>query len=141
MPGSTSAVIGGLAAGIVFVLTFSIYGITLQTSSASKETSIVTIPKGASLVGSQHNNFEPKVITVQIGQNNTVRWINKDAVLAGVKADDKSDPKFFESSYNYTFLAPNGIFEFTFTKPGRFDYHSEPHPWMHGTVIVLPRHG
>ena len=29
-------------------------------------------------------------------------------------------------------------YEFTFTEPGTFTYHGQPHPWQKGTIIILP---
>jgi FtsP/CotA-like multicopper oxidase with cupredoxin domain len=36
-------------------------------------------------------------------------------------------------------IKPGQSYRFTFTEPGTFAYHTEPHPWMKGTVIVLPK--
>lgn len=77
-----------------------------------------------------------------IGGNNTVRWVNEDVTSGSVVANDKSDPDFYNATNNEegglkTLLDPGMTFEFTFTKPGEFGYHSEPHPHKHGTVIVL----
>ena len=105
---------------------------------------IVIIPEGSSLPTSEHNNFEPAVIKVIIGINNTVRWVNQDSTFSSIRADeDASDPQFWrathldEISNVNLLLSPGDTFEFTFTKPGEYGYHSEPHPHKHGTVIVL----
>lgn len=99
------------------------------------------IPEGSSLESSQHNNFEPAEITVVIGVNNTVRWINSDSVPSTVISDDRTDPEFFEAIHAGPdadiFLLPGDVFEFTFTKPEIYGYHSEPHPSKQGTAIVL----
>jgi plastocyanin len=103
---------------------------------------IVIIPEGSSLADQGHN-FEPAVITVIIGVNNTVRWVNQDITFSTIKADNMSDQEFWnatnldESSNLDQLLSPGETFEYTFTKPGQFGYHSEPHPHLHGTVIVL----
>jgi plastocyanin len=114
--------------------------------------SIVTviIPEGAVLQSSLHNNFEPGTIKVVIGQNNTVRWVNHDVVMSSVVADYSSfGSAFYDATHNEdnaamftkNFLLPNKSFEFTFTKAGEYGYHSVPHPWMHGTVIVVNEEG
>ncbi|MEW6604185.1 MAG: plastocyanin/azurin family copper-binding protein [Thermoproteota archaeon] len=54
-----------------------------------------------------------------------------------VSADDKNDPEFWNITENRSLLKPGETFEFIFTKPGKYEYHSEPHPHKHGTVIVL----
>jgi len=33
---------------------------------------------------------------------------------------------------------PNHSWTFVFDRPGIYWYHSEPHPWMHAEIIVLP---
>jgi len=115
--------------------------ITSDVDIAESTQAIVLIPEGSSLESSQHNNFEPAEITVVIGVNNTVRWINADSVPSKVISDDRTDPEFFEATHAGPdadiFLLPGDVLEFTFTKPGSYGYHSEPHPWKHGTVIVL----
>ncbi|MGI0012910.1 MAG: cupredoxin domain-containing protein [Nitrososphaera sp.] len=100
----------------------------------------VTIPEGAAI----DRNFEPATIKVVIGTNNTVRWANADSFPSSIIADNYSDPDFFSSTHDAegnptdeSFLLPGESFEFTFRKAGVFGYHSEPHPWMQGTVIVL----
>lgn len=103
----------------------------------------VIIPERSSLRDSERNNFEPAIIKVVIGVNSTVRWSNQDITGHSIVADDKSDPDFYDATADdeggaKELLNPSETFEFTFTKAGEFGYHSEPHPWMRGTVIVLP---
>ena len=107
------------------------------------QTTIVIIPEGSSNPNSKHHNFEPATVTVVIGVNNTVRWINQDTVSSTVRADSGDDPDFLKATdekrnSERPFLMPGDAFEYTFTKVGEFGYHSEPHPWKKGTVIVLP---
>lgn len=105
----------------------------------------VEIPEGAALADTG-KNFEPATIRVVIGNNNTVRWYNNDYAQSSVIADNDSDPGFFNATHlggsngptAASSLYPGEIFEYTFNKVGTFGYHSEPHPWMQGTVIVLP---
>ena len=99
--------------------------------------SIVVIPEGSSS-GDGGLNFTPETITIMIGVNNTVVWINKDIVPGTVVASDNGDPDFFKATVEPDFLLPGDEFRHTFTRPGEFGYHSEPHPWMHGKIIVLP---
>jgi plastocyanin len=97
-----------------------------------------------------YGNFEPATIKLVNGINNTVRWINEQVVPVSIEADDEADPLFFnatsehgsfeinDNSGNNNFLMPGQFFEFTFTKPGKFGYHSVPGPDRHGMVVVLP---
>jgi plastocyanin len=147
---TTVSVAAGLVVGISFIVIFSLMFQIRGTSNPS-EVSIVTIPENA-----QSNGFEPKVIKVVIGVNNTVSWINHDSIPSSVYADNEDDPLFYEATrdqcvnndyYNNICVAipgkntlmPGGTFEFTFTKPGTFGYHSVPHPQMKGTVVVYPK--
>ena len=72
--------------------------------------------------------YSPSTITVVIGVNNTVTWINRDAVAHTV------------TSVNGTFssgnIAPGQIWTYTFTKPGTYEYFCTYHLWMGGEVIV-----
>jgi plastocyanin len=113
----------------------------------------VIIPKGASLYGSPHVNFEPETIKVVISLNNTVRWVNSDSVPSSVIANNAASNSDFHNATKIgcenddetnctvlpgkNFLNPGETFEYTFTKAGEYGYHSAPHPWMHGTVIVV----
>lgn len=115
------------------------------TDEPASLVSIVTIPKGARDIESG-KNFEPSVIRVVIGVNNTVRWINQDDWGHLIEADNADSTWFSEatrlaqdSSGNYVsknVLEPGESFELTFEEIGEFPYHSKP--WNRGIVIVLP---
>lgn len=125
---------------LIVIVVFGILFSLLYAANAvpdRQKVAIVIIPEGSSIPDSEHNNFEPAVITVVIGVNNTVRWINEDSTFHNFSADDRSDPDFWNTTYYRPLLAPGDRFEFTFTKPGEHGYHGEPHPHMRGTVIVL----
>lgn len=129
-------IIIGLVVGIAFVVSFSMLAATFQEQSSISESPVVVIPEGSSLQSSERNNFEPETITVVIGVNNTVTWVNEDTVPVGVSADNRSDPDFFNATQS-KFLMPDETFAFTFGEPGTFGYHAEPGPWRQGTVRVL----
>ena len=87
------------------------------------------------------------MITVKIGINNTVRWVNQDTIPHGIPRpdDENADPDFakavtIEESKNHNFVMPGGKdqFQFTFVHPGHIDYHMIPHPQMKGIVVVVP---
>ncbi len=111
------------------------------------QTSTVIIPDGASNPYRQLN-FEPKIVRVILGINNTVSWVNQDSVATNVVSDtnyvdpvsgpfDSRNPAYLSTTGN-GFLNPSKTFNFTFTQPGTFGYHGVPHPWMQGTVIAMP---
>jgi plastocyanin len=149
---ATAPVIAGLAVGIALVVVLAV-GIApalnmhySKTSSIGRTISEIVIPKGASSQ-SGGKNFEPSTITVIIGVNNTVRWTNNDDVSSSVVADNATEDPDFAADTQFAFgsvpanatnyLQPGQSFEFTFNRPGEFHYHSEPHPWLRGIVIVL----
>jgi plastocyanin len=107
--------------------------------------STIVITEGAALADSG-KGFLPPTITVVMGINNTARWVNQDDTAHFIEAD-YNDSQWFEATRlsrdfsSKNALEPGETFEFTFTKPGEFGYHSVPHPWKHGTVIVLPESG
>lgn len=148
---STAPVIAGLAVGIALVVILAV-GIApalnmhySKTSSMGRTISEIVIPKGASSPSGK--NFEPSTITVIIGINNTVRWTNNDDVSSSVVGDNPIVDPDFAADTQFAFgsvpanatnyLQPGQSFEFTFNRPGVIHYHSEPHPWLRGTVIVL----
>ena len=87
---------------------------------------VVIIPKGASL--NLHLGFEPPMITILIGVNNTVIWKNEDSDWHTAHSNI---PEF-----NSGLIEPGGNFTHTFLRAGTYPYHCDPHPWMTGIVIV-----
>lgn len=69
------------------------------------------------------NVFEPKTITVGVGD--TVTWRFEGGSAHNVNGDD------FESE-----LMKEGTFEHTFEDAGEYDYDCTVHPGMSGTVEV-----
>jgi len=102
---------------------------TLPTTAnnTSPATTHVTILSGAAYPNS--TGYSPSTITVVIGVNNTVEWVNNDTAPHTVTATDHS----FDSGN----LNPGDTWTYTFTKPGTYTYACTYHPWMKGTVIVL----
>lgn len=74
--------------------------------------------------------FQPQVVTVVIGVNNTVEWINQDVLVHDVI----SNGGFFASGD----LTPlTGTYQFTFTQAGTYPYYCSYHPSHTGVVVVL----
>ncbi len=97
-----------------------------QTPMQAQGKVVVHNPKGS---GTNPNlTFEPQVVKVKINVNNTVVWVNDDDVTHAVVARD--------GSFNFPVINPGQSVSFTFTRPGRYDYYCNLHPWMTGTVIV-----
>ena len=73
--------------------------------------------------------YTPADITVVIGVNNTVKWVNNDNMPHTVTAVDDS----FDSGN----LDAGESFVHTFNKTGTYAYLCVYHHWMHGSVTVL----
>lgn len=72
--------------------------------------------------------YSPDLVTVIVGTNSTVTWVNDDTAPHTVTSDDGS----FASGN----IAPGASFTYTFTASGTYKYHCVYHPWMTGTVVV-----
>lgn len=68
----------------------------------------------------------PGNITVMIGVNNTVMWMNLDTVTHTL-----TGTLFNES------LAPGETYTYTFTTQSVYVYSSPTYPWLEGTVTVV----
>ncbi|HKY74805.1 MAG TPA: plastocyanin/azurin family copper-binding protein, partial [Acidimicrobiia bacterium] len=76
-------------------------------------------------------HFDPAEVTVPAGS--TVVWVNKGKEEHTVTSDPGSREKF-DSGYKKR----GASFQWVFSRPGRFSYYCAPHPWMKGTVVVVP---
>jgi len=97
-----------------------------QGGAPSPETSYVKILLGSA--DSVSYSFSPVQVTVVIGVNNTVTWVNNDNAAHTVTASDGS----FDSGN----IGAGGIYTHTFTTPGAYRYFCAYHAWMVGTVVV-----
>ena len=99
-----------------------------QPGASSSKTAVVSMLAGAGTNTSIPHSYSPDPMTVVIGVNNTVSWVNNDSSPHTITAND--------GSFGSGNIAPGSAFTFTFTKPGTYQYHCLYHPWMVGTVIV-----
>lgn len=99
-----------------------------QQGASSAKTTTVDIVQGSGANASIAHSFSPDPVTVVIGVNNTVMWVNDDSAPHTVTANN--------GAFGSGNIAPTGTFTFTFTTPGTYAYHCIYHPWMVGTVIV-----
>jgi plastocyanin len=88
---------------------------------------VVVIPREAAHLPYVANYWPPR-ITLVIGINNTVRWVNMDHHMHTVTSDDR----LFHSGELNLYES----FTYTFEKAGIYSYTCMPHPWMHGYVEV-----
>jgi plastocyanin len=78
-----------------------------------------------------HYSFMPNIITVTKGT--AVTWTNLDSVIHTVESGAAEQPtELFDSGP----LNQGQSFSFTFTEPGVYVYHCDPHPYMLGMIIV-----
>ncbi len=75
-------------------------------------------------------NYYPQAITVVLGVNNTVTWVSHSLAYDTVTGNNGT---FASGS-----IPPGSTFSYTFTTPGTYPYRCIYHPWMTGTVVVLP---
>ncbi len=73
--------------------------------------------------------FAPKSTTIDVGD--TVTW-NFEGPTDHTATSDRGQAVKFASGL----LNADKSFSFKFTKPGRFTFHCEPHPFMKGSVTV-----
>lgn len=92
--------------------------------------SIVVIPLGAVIEG--HEHLIPKEITIVLGKNNTVTWINEDDTYHSFVSNKGGEGSWWTGP-----LKPGESSSVTFNHTGIFPYHGMPGPWMTGKVIVL----
>lgn len=99
-----------------------------KPGAAGGSTVTVSMVPGSGSNTSIGKAYSPDPLTVVVGVNSTVQWVNNDNAPHTVTANDAS----FDSGN----VAQGQSFTFTFTKPGTYQYHCVYHPWMTGTVIV-----
>ncbi|MBI1829501.1 MAG: hypothetical protein HY222_04835 [Thaumarchaeota archaeon] len=81
--------------------------------------------------------FEPSLIKVVIGINNTVRWTNKALTADTIISDGFKESNSFGEIFGGSTLMPGNTYEFTFTKGGTYGYHGQSNSWNKGKVMVL----
>jgi plastocyanin len=110
-------------------------GFLYGTSAGNTNYTTIIIPPGSENQAS-HNTYSPNNATVVIGINNTVQWINQadtaNTIVSNVPTIQDGKP--FDSN---GVIKPGQSYMLRFTEPGTFSYHTEPHPWMKGTIIVV----
>lgn len=68
--------------------------------------------------------FKPKSVKISVGD--TIKWTNLDSASHTVAATD----------FTSEVLSKNGVFSYTFSKAGIYNYRCSIHPSMNGIVIV-----
>jgi plastocyanin len=96
----------------------------------------ITIPSGAS--ANSTLNFEPSMIHVLVGVNNTVTFTNDDRIAAEIESTSwPTNASGFEDLLN-----PGQSWTVELTAPGVYNYTNGFHPvWMKGAILVSPSAG
>ncbi|WP_428324365.1 cupredoxin domain-containing protein [Nitrosopumilus sp.] len=100
------------------------------TASHGKSNPTVMILQGAVLVENQ--SLDPEIISVVLGKNNTIVWVNGDNTPHGIVSVSGGD-----SFWGIGTILPGESASVIFNQTGVFEYYGMPHPWIKGKVIVL----
>ena len=104
-------------------------GVTTATTTTSAASGpVVSILSGSAMQMPSGIYYSPETITVVMGVNNTVTWVNNDDVPHTVTATD--------GSFNSGNMNAAQSWSHTFTAPGTYTYYCAYHSWMKGTIVV-----
>lgn len=117
------------AIAIIAIVAVLLTGVRIGMDEARVVT--VRIPNGSA--SDNGKTLTPAIITITIGVNNTVRWINEDNRIHLILSGEPENPSgLFDSGI----IRGGEEFLFTFTEPGEVKVFCTMHPWKTGTVIV-----
>jgi plastocyanin len=136
---------GDLAPGATYSYTFTTPGtyqyhcmyhswmtgtIVVKAGSAPPAGPMISMPSGA---GSPNGapGYSPDTITLVIGVNATVTWVNNDSAHHTVTSVSGN------GSISSGDMGPGAMYTFTFTTPGTYQYYCVYHSWMTGTITVI----
>jgi plastocyanin len=79
-------------------------------------------------------DFRPSNLTVVVGLNNTVTWLNEDEFSIHTVVMDTAPSG---AQFSSALVVPGGTYTLTLTVPGTYKYYCEWHPaWMIGNIVV-----
>ncbi len=122
------------SAGVSLVDVFAVDSINSPHTLSAKSGQLFDVTEGTTVIAIK-GRYEPAGVTVVIGYNNTVTWVNEDSRPRYVRADNINDSGFADAVRHRGKLEPGGSFSYTFREPGVFGFHEDT---MRGTVTVLP---
>ena len=129
------AIVVSATAGYVYVASLS---------PAKPVKTIIRIPKGASSTEPPGFNFTfltsptfsyPVNLTVTMGVNNTIEWVNDDSVAHTVSAFIAPQGVLL---FNSGLIQPGKMFSTILNAPGVYKYTCLWHQWLAGVIIVKP---
>jgi plastocyanin len=86
---------------------------------------------GSTVIAASGFSFNPVTVRTTVGGK--VTWLNCEP--AGTPAHTTTADG---GAWGSSPLDPGMTYTFTFSTPGTYEYHCEPHPFMTATVEVLP---
>jgi plastocyanin len=98
---------------------------TMRGSIIVKQAAIVTIPAGTA---NEELDYLPASVSVVMGTNNTVLFVNQDSTKHTVTADG--------GGFDSKDILPGMAWAYTFASPGTYAYHCIYHSFMKGVVFV-----
>lgn len=120
----------------LLTITLSLIGVLSASCFSEREGTapvegVCSVELGEGLAGStvvfiRRFAFEPAEVRVSPGER--ISWINCDSDQHTSTADG--------GQWASPLLASAAVFTATFSSPGEFPYHCEPHPFMTGRVVV-----
>ena len=122
----------GLLVGVVLASLFIFRLQPAYVPPVSVHPGEIVMPAGVGSV--QTLNFAPANITVVVGVNNTIIWVNDDTIVHTVATTSgQSGGQLFSSPV----MHKGDKFTITLTIPGTYHYECTIHPtWMRGTITV-----
>lgn len=84
-----------------------------------------------------NHQFIPYNLTVEAGT--TVTWINMDMVGHNIESGvhEHQEDEDIHEDFESPILGHMQSFSYTFSEPGEYIYHCDPHPYMEGRIIVI----
>lgn len=98
---------------------------TATTGAGANGERPARVRKAAASVTIRNFAFSPATVTVRVGE--TVTWTNADSVVHNAAGN----------GFRTALIERGQSASYTFTRPGTYRYHCDPHPFMRGTVVVV----
>jgi len=125
-----------MAAAVAAVgMTVAVGACGSSSSSSTATTSGAAGASGATQVSIDNFLFAPAQLTIKVGT--TVTWTNKDNAVHTVEWKGGA----FPTSANLIPRTAADTYKNTFTTAGSYPYICGIHPYMKGTITVVPRAG
>ncbi|MEM3832979.1 MAG: hypothetical protein QW128_05210 [Thermoprotei archaeon] len=115
-----------IIAVIAIIMLFFIYYVNTYAYSYENRAVIIVNTKLPYVCGSEV--FQPAIIRIIIGVNNTITWKNVSPFTQSIIS--------MNNSFSSGPIPPGGEWSYTFTKPGIYKYRNGFYPWVQGTIIV-----